>query len=140
MPRFDLLQELVFGNATPEERLRYVRAAFRGSVIVLFCWSFGVLAPIGIVGFAKSSEIDDKLKPVQAQLGQITTQLAVQDQVLMAIRIDQLSQKLRELKRTCCLAGNDAGVRARMEIEIERAQLDYIKITGGRYPLPECEP
>lgn len=144
MPRFDLLNDVIFGSASPEERLRYVRAAFRGATIVLFCWAFGILAPLGLIGFAKSDAVDDKIssavQPVQAQLGQITTQLALQDGVLKSIRIDQLAQKLRELKRTCCLAGADEQVTARMETEIERAQLEYIALTGGRYPLPRCEP
>lgn len=142
LPRLTALQDVIFGDATPEERLRVARIMFRGAVVVLFGWAFGVLAPLGLIGFARSDVVDEKItsamQPVTAQLGAITTQLAGQDAVLKQIRADQLSTKLRELKRTCCLAGSDHEVRARMEFEIEATQREYRALTGERYPLPEC--
>ena len=143
MARFDVLQELIWGNASPDERLRSARVMFRGAVVVLFAWAFGVLAPLGIVGFAKSDEVDEKvaeaMEPVHAQLGAITSQLAEQDETLKQIRVDQLAQKLRELKLTCCIAAANHEARDRMEQEIARAQRAYRALTGERYPLPPCE-
>ena len=137
----DIIRALL-GDATPEERAKLARLTYRIIVSVSLLWSFGWLSGFGLQGFAKASEVDDKIQssvePIRAQLGAITTQLATQDEVLKSIRADQLAQKLRELKRTCCLSGADERVVVRMEIEIERAQLEYIKLTGGRYPLPEC--
>lgn len=137
----DVLYALL-GDASPEERARLFRLIYRVCVTGALFWSFGFLSPVGLQGFANVNEVDDKVQiavePIRAQLGQITTQLAVQDGTLKSIRIDQLATKLRELKRTCCLAGSDHEVRARMEREIESSQQEYRAITGERYPLPEC--
>src|SRR5574343_1670716 len=95
-------------DATPEERARVFRLLFRLVVSVYITWAIGVYAPLGFNGVARADDVDQKiqgaLQPVTAQLGQITTQLAGQDEVLRQIRADQLATKLRELKRTCCLA------------------------------------
>jgi hypothetical protein len=92
---------------------------------------------------ARADDVDRKitsaLQPVTAQLGAITSQLAGQDEVLKSIRADQLATKLRELKRTCCVAGSDPDIKARMDAEIESTQREYRALTGERYPLPECE-
>lgn len=129
-------------DATPEERARVFRLLFRLVVSVYITWAVGMYAPLGFNGVARADEVDQKIKgalqPVTAQLGQITTQLAGQDEVLKQIRADQLATKLRELKRTCCLVGADPSVKARMEFEIEQAQRQYRSLTGERYPLPEC--
>ena len=129
-------------DATPEERARLFRLLFRLSTAIYVTWALGLYAPLGFNGVARADQVDDKiaagLKPVTAQLGAITTQLAGQEEVLKQIRADQLATKLRELKRTCCLAGSDAEIKARMEQEIERAQREYRTLTGERYPLPEC--
>ena len=133
----------LLGDASPEERAKLYRIIYRCCVTGALLWAFGFLAPAGLQGFARANEVDDKVQsavePIRAQLGAITTQLAVQDEVLQSIRIDQLATKLRELKRTCCLAGSDREVQARMEREIEAAQQEYRALTSERYPLPECE-
>lgn len=129
-------------DANPEERSRLLRLVYRISVAASLLWAFGLLSGFGLQGFARADAVDDKVQsavePIRAQLGAITTQLAVQDSTLKNIRIDQLATKLRELKRTCCLAGSDPEVRARMEREIEATQQEYRSLTSERYPLPEC--
>lgn len=132
----------ILGDATPEERARLMRLTYRIVVTASLLWAFGWLSGFGLQGFAKADEVDDKIQssvePIRAQLGAITTRLATQDDALKSIRVDQLATKLRELKRTCCLAGGDAEIRARMEQEIERAQQEYRALTSERYPLPPC--
>ena len=129
-------------DATPEERAKLFRFVFRVAVTVYITWAIGMYAPLGFNGVARADQVDDKIKgalqPVTAQLGAISTQIAAQDDVLRQIRADQLATKLRELKRTCCVAGSDREVKARMEQEIEAAQRAYRSLTGERYPLPEC--
>ena len=141
----DILRDVIralLGDAPPEERARMFRLIYRTCVAGALLWAYGLLSPLGLDGFARADAMDDKVQnavePIRAQLGQITTQLATQDAVLKEIRVDQLATKLRELKRTCCLAGQDHEVRGRMEREIEAAQQEYRKLTGERYPLPKC--
>jgi hypothetical protein len=130
-------------DATPEERAKFTRLAWRVTVTVCLFWAWGLFGPLGAQGFARADEIDTKIRaavqPVATQLGAITTQLAQQDAVLREIRIDQLATKLRELKRVCCLAGSDPTSRARLEYEIDIAQRSYRELTGERYPLPDCD-
>jgi hypothetical protein len=142
--RLESLLNLLFSDSSPEDRVRVLRVMFRISVAGSLLWAWGFFAAFGLTGFAKASEIDEKIlkavQPVQTQLVEITSKLSQQDEVLRSIRIDQLSTKLRELKRTNCALGNgDQYLRSRMESEIERAQLEYASLTGGRYPLPDCE-
>ena len=137
----DAVWNLLLGDASDTERRAFYRVAWRLMVIAAILAGWGAFTPI-LPGFAKADEVDDKIQssvePIRAQLGAITTQLATQDDVLKSIRIDQLATKLRELKRTCCLAGSDAEIRARMEQEIERAQQEYRTLANERYPLPPC--
>ncbi len=142
MSKLSDLWPLLLADATPEEQARVLRIGFRIVVSCSLLWAFGMFAPVGLNGFARADEIDSKIQsavePVRAQLGQITTQLAMQDEVLKSIRIDQLAQKLRELKLTGCIAGGaDSAVRERLEQEIERTQREYRALAGERYPLPE---
>lgn len=116
-------------------------SAWLGLYLVIFQ---ALLWPVPFIGqIARASEVDDKIKdamqPVQAQLGQITTQIAQQDATLTAIRVDQIETKLRDLQRLLCEDGDDRA-RGALEREIEAAQREHRKLTGERYPLPVCKP
>ena len=54
------------------------------------------------------------------------------------IRAEQIATRLRELKTMLCNAANHAD-SARLNTDIEVAQRQYKRITGERYPVPECE-
>jgi hypothetical protein len=143
MGRLSELLDALFPEGNPEERARTLRVIFRVVVAVHLLYAWNLLSPVGFTGFAKANEIDEKIAaavtPVQAQLKTITVQLEMQDEVLRSIRVDQLSTKLRELKRTLCLTGTaDQQISERLQADIEKAQLEYYRLTGGRYPIPEC--
>lgn len=154
IPKFPDLFGLMLADVTPAERTRFAQIAWRTIVTAHIAWACGLLAPFGLTGFVFADDVDSKIEeaiePIQAQLGAIATQITVEaerskkrddeiDAGLKAIRTDQISAKLRDLTRTYCLAGTDKAIKERMNIEIERAQLEYRKLTGERYPLPDCD-
>ena len=128
----------LLGDASPEERARLMRLAYRITVTGALLWAYGLLTPVGLHGFARADAVDDKVQsavePIRAQLGEVLTEQAVQGEVLKQIRTDQLAQKLRELKRTCCMAGADHEVRARMEID--KMIGDVLRREGGYVDNP----
>lgn len=96
----------------------------------------------GFDGFAMADEVDDKIDqamaPVRAQLGQITSQIAAQDDTITAIRLDQIAARLRELQQQRC-AATDHDVIEAIDFDIESRQREYRALAGERYPLPPCE-
>jgi hypothetical protein len=141
MGKFSELLDALFPEDNPEDRARTYRVLFRVIVAVHVLFAWNLFSPFGLHGFAVADEVDEKIKqavqPVQTQLVAITGQLEMQDAVLRSIRTDQISTKIRDLVRTACESKSDA-VRERMQSEIERAELEYVKLTGGRYPIPDC--
>lgn len=139
------LRELLLatiGDASPEERARLARIAFRIVVAVHIAWACGLLAPMGLTGFVFAQDVDSKIQsavePIRAQLGAITTQLATQEAIQKRILAGQLAAQARDLHRLKC-ATTDDYTRARMERDIEDAQQEYRTLTGERYPLPACK-
>lgn len=130
------------GDASPEERARMIRIAFRIVVAVHIVWACGFLAPVGLTGFVFAQDVDSKIQsavePIRAQLGQITTQLAKQEDIQRRILMSQLAAQLRDLNRLRC-STSDATMRARMERDIEEAEQEYKVLSGERYPLPACK-
>lgn len=139
------LISMIFGEASPEERARILRIAYRIAVLGSLLWAFGTFAPIGITGFARADDVDDKitsaLEPVAKQVAGVATVQAQQGEILKQMRIDQLGAKLRELHHTCCVTPRADDIsHERLNIEIEATQREYRALTGERYPLPErCE-
>lgn len=133
---------MIFGEASPEERARILRIAYRIAVSGSLLWAFGTFAPVGITGFARADEVDQKItaaiEPVSKQVAGVAAVQAQQGEVLKQIRIDQLGTKLRELHRVCCATPRADDIsHERLNIEIEAAQREYRALTGERYPLPE---
>ena len=124
-------------------RLRTALVACSSFLLVLF-----VVLPAMTVGLPRigtlawAGEVDDKIEqataPIKAQLGQIATQLATQEQIQKRILAGQLAAQARDLHRLKCTTTDDY-TRARMERDIEDAQQEYRALTGERYPLPACK-
>lgn len=136
---------MIFGEASPEERARILRMAYRIAVSGALLWAYGLLAPVGLVGFARADDVDQKITaavaPIAAQVSNVQAVQVQQSEVLKQIRVDQLGQKLRELHRVCCATPRADDIsHERLNIEIEATQREYRALTGERYPLPEkCE-
>lgn len=103
-------------------------------------WACGFVP--GVPGFALADDVDQKIdqamQPVRAQLGQITTQIASQDDILKSIRLDQLAARIRDLQQQRCEA-KDRHVKESIDEEIDRQQRQYRVLAGERCPLPACE-
>lgn len=139
----------LWGDATPQERMRFFRILFRFAVAFHIAWACGFLQPFGLIGFAWSSEIDEAmthtekahaelLKPVNQRLDEISRKLEEQQELSKRLLIGQTASQLRDLHRIRCLS-TDHITRLRLEVDIEDAQSTYRALTGERYPLTPCK-
>jgi hypothetical protein len=129
-------------DATPEDRARMLRLAFRIVVTVHIAWACGFLAPFGLVGFAFGDEIDLKVQaavePIRAELGKVAAKVERTEEMSKRILASTLAAQLRDLNRLRCTT-QDEHVRMRMERDIEDAEQEYKALTGERYPLAACK-
>lgn len=131
----------LFIDASPEERASTIRLVFRVVVTVHILWVCGAFAAVGLPGAAFSDEVDKKIRealnPIEAQLGQITVQLAHQEAISKRVLTAALAAQIRDLNRARC-SSSDHEIVSRMETDIEGAQQEYRKLTGERYPNIKC--
>lgn len=129
-------------DATPEDRARMLRLAFRIVVTVHIAWACGLLAPIGLVGFAFGDDIDLKVQaavePLRAELGKVASKVERTEEMSKRILQGQIAAQLRDLNRLRCTTA-DQTTRSRMERDIEEAEQEYKLLTGERYPLSACK-
>ena len=135
----DALLELFPPDVPRLLRWRLMVSAVCAGMVVHILAACGLMP--GFTGFVLAEDVDQKIEdamePVRAQLGQITTQIAEQDDVLKAIRLDQLAARLRELQKQRC-AAVDHGTEEALDEDIER-QRSYRSLAGERCPLPPCD-
>ena len=129
-------------DATPEERARLLRLAFRIVVTVHIAWACGFLAPMGLDGFVFADEVDDKVQaavePIRSELGKVAAKVERTEAMSRRILQGQLAAQLRDLNRLRCTTSDDH-TRMRMERDIEEAEQEYKSLTGERYPLAACK-
>lgn len=139
MGRIPEVWSLVWGDASPSERARTLRVAFRALILFHIAWACGWLP--GWQGFARAEEVDGKIQtaiePIQKQLTEINQKLAISEAVQRRILQGQIAAQLRDLHRFKCTT-LDETTRARMERDIEDAQQEYRALSAERYPLPPC--
>lgn len=131
---------LIWGDATPIERARTARVAFRAAVVFHIVWACGWLP--GWQGFARASDVDDKIEaaidPIHKQLTEIDVKLSRSEDTQKLILQGQLTAQIRDLHRLKCTTTDDY-TRSRMERDIEDAQQKYRALSGERYPMPACK-
>ncbi len=57
----------IWGDATPDDRLRFFRLVFRFAVAFHIAWACGFLQPIGLTGFAWTSDIDSAIAKTEKE-------------------------------------------------------------------------
>lgn len=149
MGKLQDLVEDIDPSGSPQEHARFIRLALRAGIVAFIVWALGFFDYLGFdrTGFAKADELDAKvqaaIEPLRSEIGKIATTQAEQarvtqeqDEVLKAIRIDQVESKLRELNAIKCrlYAIEQEG----LDQEIEAAQRQHKNLTGERYQLPKC--
>lgn len=150
MEKLETLWHILMYDSSPGEKLHAARVGFRLGVLVFVVWGAGFLAPLGLSGFAKANEVDQKIKaavdPIYEQLEaiksrelkEINNKLETGERMQKRILATQISAQLRDLNRMRC-STSDNTLRSRMEQDIEEAELEYKGLTGERYPLPACK-
>ncbi len=135
----------IAGDLTTEEG-RVVRKAglvviWRVIFIVFLCFSMGWLSFIGLSGFARASEIDDKISkavnPLAASVAQLASAVqsqsdAAREQTLALLRVaitDGLVKKCHAPKEE---------TKAIYRHQVDEAQARYYKLTGSYYPEHSC--
>lgn len=112
--------------------------------LAMFCihiaWACGLMPNAS--GFARADDVDEKISAavdtLYKEIGKVAKQQADTDDVVKEIRAEQIATRLRELRAVLCNAANHTD-SARLNTDIEVAQRQYKRITGERYPVPECE-
>ena len=141
--------DAIWGGASPEDRRSFMRLAFRFAVAFHIAWACGFLQPVGLIGFAWATDVDEAishtekthaelLAPVNKRLDEISAQLKEQQILARRLLVGQLTQQLRDLHRIRCMT-TDPNTRYRLESDIEEAQGNYRLLTAERYPLTPCK-
>ncbi len=150
MEKLKTIWDILLFDSSPGEKLHAARVGFRLGVLVFAIWGVGLLSPVGLSGFAKANEVDEKIQaaidPINEQLAEIKAKelssikikLEDSERIQKRILAAQISSQLRDLNRLRCSTG-DVAVRSRMEQDIEDAEQEYRGLTGERYPLPACK-
>lgn len=144
----------IWGDATIDERRKFIRILFRGLVIFHVAWACGWLyAPFGLSGFAWSkdvaaiktsikSEIDanhaELMRPINKRLDDLSAKVEETLQIQRKILAGQLAAQLRDLNRIRCKTKDDV-TRWRIELDMDEAQTSYRTLTGERYPISACK-
>ncbi len=135
----------IAGDLTKEEG-QIVRKAglvivWRVVFIVFLCFAMGWLGFLGLSGFARASEIDDKISkavtPLAASVAQLAAAVqsqsdAAKEQTLALLRVaitDGLVKKCHAPKEE---------TRAIYRQQVDEAQVRYYKLTGQYYPEHSC--
>lgn len=107
--------------------------------MVHIAWACGLMPNAS--GFARADDVDEKISAavdtLYKEIGKVAKQQSDTDEVVKEIRAEQIATRLRELKTMLCNAANHTD-SARLNTDIEVAQRQYKRITGERYPVPEC--
>lgn len=129
-------------DGTPEQRSWALRLGFRIIVTIHIAWACGLLAPMGLSGFAFGDDIDLKVQaavePLRAELGKVASKVERTEEMSKRILQGQIAAQLRDLNRLRCTT-TDQATRSRMERDIEEAEQEYKLLTGERYPLSACK-
>lgn len=141
----EVLKAIVF-DSTAVEKAKLSRVAFRFFLTISILWIVGAFSTIGFRGMARAEDVDEKIQqavqsstvPLAKQLQAVITTQNDQAETLRQIRMDQLSQKLREFQRLWCNPKLDLEARVRIEQEIETSQRQYKTLAGERYSLGTC--
>ena len=146
---FESIIGALWGDATPSERMKFFRIMFRIAVAFHIAWACGFLRPVGLIGFAWASDINEAvaqvehthaelLKPINKRLDDISKQLDETQALSKKLLIGQLTSQLRDLNRIKCMT-TDHVTRYRLETDMEDVQSNYRLLTGERYPLTPCK-
>jgi hypothetical protein len=90
------------------------------TVSIHIAWACGWLSAIGLIGFARASEVSQ-----------------IQQTVNASARVT-LSQEIRAQARVRCVSVDQA-VRDSLTRYIDSLQGEYERLAGQRYPEPTCE-
>lgn len=141
--------EAAWGDATPDDRRKFFRVAFRILVAFHILWAFGLLKPFGLIGFAWPSDVDKAIEhtekahaeivaPVNKRLDDIAAEQKQTGNLVRKLAIWQLEIELRELHRVRCTI-LDESTRYRMDSNIRERQRDYKDLAGEYYLMPACK-
>jgi hypothetical protein len=89
-------------------------------VSVHIAWACGWLGAIGLVGFARATDVSQ-----------------IQQTVNASARVT-LSQEIRAQSRIRCIS-TDQAVRDSLARYIDSLQTEYERVAGARFPEPSCE-
>ncbi len=135
----------IAGDLTKEEAVVIRKAGmlilWRTVFLVFLAFSMGWLGFLGLSGFARASEIDDKIakavNPLAASVAQLASAVqsqsdAAREQTLALLRVaitDGLVKKCHAPKEE---------TKAIYRHQVDEAQARYYKLTGSYYPEHSC--
>lgn len=99
-------------------------------MIIFMLWTVGAFAMAGFPGFARADEAQTKEERMNAQLKSLA-------QEVKDIKIDQLEQRIYDIRRLQCTASSTDSTRFYSD-QITKMHRAYFELTGITLSLPEC--
>lgn len=126
----EMLKELFPPDVPPV--LRWRLAIFAFSVLVVFhiVWACGWLEFLGISGFAKASDLEQRVTKV-------TQEVAGVKQGVNEIKIQLLEQSIFDAKERECTAG-DVAARRFFASRVLSLSREYYALAGSTINIPPC--
>lgn len=141
MSFWEQLSALITGDLTKEEA-RVVKQTgskivWRFTLALFIAYSMGWLAFVGLIGFARAADIDQKIAPITKRLDNLTeavTKAAVAqtEQTLQLLRVAIVEAQVKR-----CHATKDE-TRTIYRNQVNEAQEHYRALLGQYYPTPQC--
>lgn len=129
-PTMSGLKELLPPDVPPVQRWRL---AVAGTIVLLFLivgGSYGVFSKFGWMGFARASEIDEKIKPVVEKVDRL-------EGSVKELRLQQIEDGIFSAKESECTA-SDPVARRFFSARVLSLSREYFSLSGTSINIPPC--
>lgn len=126
----DTINSILPPENDPVKRWRVAVFCVIVALMFMTAGSFGTFSKFGWVGFARASEIDDKLAPVIADVS--TLKASVKE-----IRLQQIEESMFSAKESECKA-TDIEARRFFSSRVLQLSREYFGLSGTVLTIPPC--
>lgn len=126
----DVIKELFPPGLPPVAKWRMMHFILGVVMITFMLWTLGAFAMAGFPGFVRADDAQGKGEKVNSQLAMLS-------QEVKNIKIDQLEQRIYDIRRLQCTANSSDSTRFYTE-QITKMHRAYFELTGITLNLPEC--
>lgn len=126
----DAMKELFPPEVPPVVKWRFAHFIAAIVFLVFMLWALGAFLIFGFPGFARASDLEEKVETV-------STQIASVNQEIKALKTDQLEQRIYDTERLRCSATTSESRRF-YQGQVNKMMREYFNLTGIALDLPIC--